>query len=183
MLTTLLPIHLFLRIALECTSVNEAIATFEKLGGPASSQHILIADSTSGSRGLEVSPLGSVYLKPNEQGFLSHSNHFLENKFVEEPPWLTGSPGRLSRITELCRQIKPEELVGDDDKDTAATILRTSVFSDTKGAPQGICGEGEQISTLFNIVMQFESGKKPYAHVFFGKPNPADVGQKAYMPW
>ena len=46
-----------------------------------------------------------------------------------------------------------------------------------------IYGEGEQISSLWIIGMPFESGKKPYAHIFFGKPNLADVGQKACILW
>ncbi|KAL5480331.1 hypothetical protein ACEPAI_1601 [Sanghuangporus weigelae] len=61
--------------------------TFNVNGGPASSQHSLIADATSGGRALEVSPLGNIYLKPDENGIVVHTNHFIENRYVEEIPW------------------------------------------------------------------------------------------------
>jgi len=87
----LLPIHVILRLILECTSVQSAISQIEALGGAGSSQHILVADS-NGSRGLELSPLGGVYLEPNPHGVLAHTNHLLENKLVDELPFLSGSP-------------------------------------------------------------------------------------------
>ncbi|THG99251.1 hypothetical protein EW026_g3070 [Hermanssonia centrifuga] len=72
--TSLLPIHLLLRIALECPSVDAAIAKIESLGGAASSQHILIAD-LHGGRALELSPLGGVYIPEDQYGIIVHTNH------------------------------------------------------------------------------------------------------------
>ena len=65
--STLLPIHLLLRIALQCTSVDKAIEEIERLGGSASAQHILIADLEKGGRALEVSPKGNVYYGTGEE--------------------------------------------------------------------------------------------------------------------
>lgn len=178
--TDLLPIHLLLRIALESTSVEEAINTFEKLGGPASSQHILIADATSGSRGLEVSPVGSIYLKPDSNGILVHTNHFIENKFVEEPPWLPSSGPRCERARELSENLLKETEVGK----VTPQLLRQRIFSDTNGDPNGICtSNGTLVETLFNIVMRLEHGKEPSAEVTFGRPGTESASPVLYMPW
>lgn len=179
--TSLLPIHLILRIALECSSVDSAIARIEKLGGAASSQHILIAD-TNGGRGLELSPRGGVYLNPDPNGILIHTNHFLENKLVDEPPWLSGSPIRLRRAQKLCLELMEKQGHGLLSIDGPAT-LRTAVFNDAENSPQAICcvpdperGPLASIETLFNIVMTFSAGKPPIAEVVFGKPgNPSQV--------
>lgn len=184
--TSLLPIHLILRIALECSSVDSAIARIEELGGAASSQHILIADS-NGSRGLELSPRGGSYLKPNENGILVHTNHFLENKLVEEPPWLSGSPFRLERARELCRELLDKEGPDVLNQSTPA-ILRNKLFSDSENAPQAICcvpdperGPLASIETLFNIVMTFIAGGPPSAEVVFGRPGTSN--QVYSLPW
>lgn len=183
--TSLLPIHLILRIALECTSIDNAISTIEQLGGAASSQHILIADP-NGSRGLELSPRGGVYLTEDADGVLAHTNHFLQNKLVEEPPWLTGSPVRLARARAIC-----DELIGELGKDRLgeidATLLRARFFSDTFNSPQAICCSPDpdrtaRIQTLFNIVMTLGPGKEPSAEVVFGKPGSGEESGVFYMP-
>ncbi|CAL1711665.1 unnamed protein product [Somion occarium] len=185
--TTLLPIHVHLRLALESSSVDAAIAGIEKLGGSASSQHILIADARGG-RGLELSPLGSVYLEENHDGILVHTNHFLLNKLVDEPSWLSGSPIRLERISVLCNELKAEL---SNEKLTEAIqpdVLRQRVFSDSINSPQAICcspdparGPLARIETLFNIVMVLHADEAPQAEVVFGRP---DSPSETYlMPW
>ncbi|KAI0941507.1 hypothetical protein AcW1_003382 [Taiwanofungus camphoratus] len=189
--TTLLPIHLLLRLALECASVDAAIATIERLGGAASSQHILIADA-HGSRGLELSPRGRVYLREDQDGILVHTNHFLENHLVVEPPWLTGSPIRLQRARGLCQAVAEEARHEDRDLEQTldARVLRRRVFSDTTNSPQAICcspdlerGGLASIETLFNIVMVFQSGKAPSAEVVFGRPGGGRESEVYSMPW
>lgn len=191
--TELLPIHFFLRVALECTSVSHITETFARLGGPASSQHILVADA-SGARGLEVSPKGTAEVRPDENGVLVHTNHFVENRLVEEVPWLSNSAGRLARAHALVNQIREEqkEASRDSDKKTdigAVTpeLLRARVFADKEGAPEAICcdirrPDGRAVGTLFNIVMEFTTGKEPKAEVLFGRPT-AGKGTSVYtMP-
>src|SRR6187402_1968159 len=95
-----LPIHVALRICLESSSAAAAITRLEALGGIASSAHILIAD-VDGPRSLELSPRGNAYISPNEKGIVCHTNHFIQNRHVDEPPWLKGSPIRLERIQQL----------------------------------------------------------------------------------
>ncbi|KAI8971023.1 AAT-domain-containing protein [Trametes punicea] len=171
--TSLLPIHLLLRIALECDSIDTAIASIESLGGAASSQHILIADK-DGARGLELSPLGAFYLREDDDGILAHTNHFLENKLVDEPPWLSGSPIRLERAKAICGELI-EEMGLDRLGEIDAKLLRERVFSDKANLPQAICCSPEpnrvaRIKTLFNIVMTFEPARAPSAEVVFGRP-------------
>ncbi|TBU36645.1 hypothetical protein BD309DRAFT_1085098 [Dichomitus squalens] len=38
-------------------------------------------------------------------GIVMHTNHFLENKLVDEPPWLFGSPVRLERADASCGEL------------------------------------------------------------------------------
>ncbi|KAI0752813.1 AAT-domain-containing protein [Daedaleopsis nitida] len=186
--TALLPIHLLLRICLECDSVDHAIATIEKLGGAASSQHILIADA-HGARGLELSPLGGVYLPEDARGIVTHTNHFLQNKLVDEPPWLSGSPVRLARANTIC-----DELITDAGPrsgrlgEVDAALLRARFFADTFNSPQAICcspdpSRAARIQTLFNIVMTLGPGREPSAEVVFGKPGSGEESAVYCMPW
>lgn len=182
---TLLPVHLILRLLLEQSSLDDALALISSLGGCASSQHILIA-SPSGSRGLEVSPKGTVQVLEDDSGLLVHTNHFLENRLVDEPPWLPGSPVRLDRARTLCAELVKHYGKDKVREKLSPAVLRQKVFADTFNSPQAICCtpdpcREESIETLFNIVMVFEEGKKPRGEVVFGRP--ARSGAKVYhMP-
>ncbi|GBE80816.1 AAT-domain-containing protein [Sparassis latifolia] len=187
--TSLLPIHLLLRIALEHDSVDSAIAAIERLGGAASSQHILIADA-NGGRGLELSPRGGVYLKEDRNGIIVHTNHFLENNLVDEPPWLSGSPMRLKRARSLCGNIMQDLGCEGLPQGVNPALLRDRVFSDSVNSPQAICcvpdiakGGLARIATLFNIVMMFEPREKPCAEVVFGKPGSSEQSEVYELPW
>ncbi|KAM5537938.1 hypothetical protein V8D89_008414 [Ganoderma adspersum] len=186
--TSLLPIHCLLRISLESDSVDGAIATIEKLGGAASSQYILVADKHK-ARGLELSPRGGVYLPEDSNGIVVHTNHFLENKLVDEPPWLSGSPVRLARAKEICGELI-QELGGDRGQEDGidARLLRARFFSDTFNSPQAICCSPDpirlaRIQTLFNIVMTFGEGRQASAEVVFGKPGSEEESEVFRMPW
>lgn len=177
------PIHLALRICLSSHSAAAAISKLESLGGIAASAHILIADA-SGPRGLELSPVGNVYLDPDPRGMVFHTNHFLSNKLVEEPPWLSGSPARLARVEELAVEMheKGEKVDGE--------ALRKRIFSDQVNAPQAICAmEDEdmpvpsQYRTLFSIAMRFGEGEEPRGEVVWGRPGSGDEGPVLNMPW
>lgn len=176
---SLLPVHLILRLLLEQPSLSAALSLVHSLGGCASSQHILVA-SAFGSRGLEISPRGTVHLSEDSLGLIAHTNHFLENLLVEEPPWLSGSPVRLERARTLCADLAKH--YGKDavrEKLTPA-LLRQQLFADTFNAPQAICCvpdpcREDSIETLFNIVMMFEEGKAPYAEVTFGRPTDSEA--------
>lgn len=153
------------------------------MGGIASSAHVLIAD-THGPRSLELSAKGDVHIEPNERGIVCHSNHFIENKKVVEPAWLSGSPIRLERIRKLA---------GDLDaggKLPTADVLRRQVFSDVFNAPQAICCQEDPIrpietrsSTLFCIIMNLAEGRQPSGEVVWGRPGSGEEGPVLTMPW
>ncbi|OCL13606.1 putative acyl-CoA:6-aminopenicillanic-acid-acyltransferase [Glonium stellatum] len=176
-----LPVHVALRVCLNSTSAALAIAQLEALGSLASAQHILIADS-EGPVGLELSPMGDVYLKPNDHGMICHTNHFIQNRFVDEPPWLSGSPIRLDRMRRLA-----SALVADGETVTREA-LRKKIFSDTFNAPQSICCQEDPLrplptrsSTLFCIVMRFAPSTRPTAQIVWGKPGSGE-GDVIIMP-
>lgn len=178
-----IPIHVALRLCLEAGGKEEAVETLERLGGIASSAHILIADVNE-PLGLELSPLGNAYLKPDANGIVCHTNHFVENKLVEEPPWLSGSPLRLKRVQELTKELAAGGEV------ITAEILRKRVFSDGKGKPQAICCEEDEerpvetrSSTLFCVVMRFVRGERPSAEVVWERPGSGEEGSVLRMPW
>lgn len=183
--STKIPIHVALRICLQSASKTAAISSLESLGGIASSCNILISDD-KGPRSLELSPRGNVYIEPNERGIVCHTNHFIQNKYVDEPAWLAGSPIRLDRIRELSgnldRANKPTSITPD--------LLRTRIFSDLFNAPQAICCQEDssrpietRSSTLFNIVMKFVEGQNPSAEVVWGRPGSGEEGSVLIMPW
>ncbi|OOF99950.1 hypothetical protein ASPCADRAFT_203832 [Aspergillus carbonarius ITEM 5010] len=181
-----LPIHVALRLCLESMSVDDAVRKLESLGGVGSSQHILIADRTS-SLGLELSPLGNVYLQPDEYGMVTHTNHFLENRYVYEPPWLSGSPVRLARARQLSRELIDNGVLEEDS--IVSQVLRERVFSDIYNAPQSVCAQEDmtrqQIArtcTLFNIVMRLDP-ESLGAEVVVGRPGSGEETAVMKMPW
>jgi isopenicillin-N N-acyltransferase-like protein len=168
---------------LNSVSAAAAISALEALGGVASSQHILIADN-EGPIGFEVSPNGNVHLKPDSNGIVYHTNHFIENRLVDERPWLAGSPIRLERLKTLT-----SELVSSKEA-PKGEVLRRKVFSDTYNAPQAICCKEDptrplatRSSTLFCIVMNFAKGTKPSAELVWGQPGSGEEGEVLSMPW
>lgn len=185
MIASKLPIHIALRLCLESTSVDDAVKTLESLGGVASAQHILVADSTK-ALALELSPVGNKYIPEDTSGLIGHTNHFLENRYVEEPPWLSGSPIRLKRLEELTQKLISNGIKGDA---ITPALLREHVFSDTFNAPQAICCEEDpsrhfsvRSSSLFNIVMNLDI-KDVHAEVVFGRVGSGNEGPVLKMPW
>ncbi|KXG46920.1 Peptidase C45, acyl-coenzyme A:6-aminopenicillanic acid acyl-transferase [Penicillium griseofulvum] len=178
MTSSKVPIHVALRLCLESTSVENAVKTLESLGGVASAQHILCADSTK-ALGLELSPVGDKHISEDASGIIGHTNHFIENRYVNEPPWLSGSPIRLKRLGELTQELIQGGVQGDA---ITPTLLRERVFSDTYNQPQSICCQEDpsrhisnRSSTLFNIVMNLDP-KNLGAEVVFGRVGSGEEG-------
>lgn len=185
MISSKVPIHLALRLCLESTSVDDAVQALESLGGVASAQHILVADSSK-ALALELSPVGNTYIPEDASGLIGHTNHFLVNNHVEEPPWLSGSTIRLNRLGELTQGLIAEGAEGDA---ITPALLRERIFSDTFNAPQAICCQEDETrpissrsSTLFNIVMDLNPAK-PAAEVVFGRVGSGEEGLIFQMPW
>lgn len=185
--TSLLPIHVILRLCLESRSIIDAITRIEGAGGAASSQHILIADE-NGGRGLELSPQGGVYLSEDAGGLVVHTSHFLANRLTDEPPWLAGSPFRLQRARDLSKELASEYGSVDKLRQTLTpSALRKKIFADEQNLPQAICASPDpthnsDAQTIFNIVMEFEKGGAPRAEVVFGKPSEVLDPQVQLLP-
>ncbi|KAE8381783.1 putative acyl-CoA:6-aminopenicillanic-acid-acyltransferase [Aspergillus bertholletiae] len=179
------PIHVALRLCLESVSVDAAVERLSSLGGAASSQYIVLADSSK-SLGLELSPLGDVHIQEDRSGMIMHTNHFIVNNCVQQPPWLPGSPVRLRRCQELCDELIQAGVAGNQ---ITPALLREKIFSDMYNAPEAICCSEDpsshptqKCSTLFNIVMSLEPGNVE-AEVVFGRPGHGEESAVVKLPW
>lgn len=180
-----LPIHVALRLCLESTSVENALQTLSALGGVASAQHILIADPKT-ALGLELSPVGDVHLQEDEFGMVTHTNHFLENRYADENPWLPGSPIRLERVRQLAQDLVKDGVKGEA---VTASLLRERIFSDSYNSPQAICAQEDpsrhrtvRSCSLFNIVMNLDL-PNPSAEVVVIQPGGGMGSSILEMPW
>ncbi|KAJ5674092.1 hypothetical protein N7462_009531 [Penicillium macrosclerotiorum] len=185
MISSKLPIHVALRLCLESTSVENAVKTLKSLGGVASAQHILVADHTT-ALGLELSPVGDKHIVEDASGLIGHTNHFIENRYVNEPPWLAGSPVRLKRLGDLAQELISQGVTGDA---LTPSVLRDRIFSDTYNAPEAICCREDSTrhisirsSSLFNIVMNLDP-QNLGAEVVWGRPGSGEEGPVLKMPW
>ncbi|KAK0336347.1 hypothetical protein LTS16_015207 [Friedmanniomyces endolithicus] len=167
---TRIPCHLGLRMVLESESRDEAVRQLEKYG-VASSCHMLVADG-SGSIGLEWSSVELQKVKMNGKKQVFHSNHYLaEHVGVEDSKWLEDSTFRVTRIEELCKDLK--------DPPTTETLFE--LFKDEEKYPGAICraqvGPSGSAS-LFNIIMDLQHRT---ATVTLGRPvAPEEVVQLAF---
>lgn len=180
-----MPIHVALRVCLESESVGAALKALESKGGVASAQHILIADSGT-ALGLELAPRGDVHLKEDEFGMVFHTNHFLENRLMDENPWLPGSPIRLDRARQLARELVRDGVVGEK---ITPGLLREKIFSDLYNAPQSICAQEDpsrhrtvRSCSLFNIVMDLGL-PNPRAEVVMIEPGVGMEDSVVKMPF
>jgi len=157
--STRLPVHFGLRMALESSSVEEAVQKLESFG-MASSAHILIADANV-SLGLEFTKSTFAHCIPDSAGRVVHANHLLlEHPGETDTVWLKDS---LTRVRTMAQNVGKLE-TGAGWKDVSA------LFEDEQNLPGAICrfetketGSG----TLFNIVMDLKAKK---AVVRLGRP-------------
>jgi len=147
------PLHICMRLILESTSKDAAVAAVEKYGG-AVSGHLLVADRT-GAVGLELTSNSVVKIPMDVEGRIFHSNHLLvPHPGVEEGAdtvWVKDSIPRVKRIKELADKLGKEP--------TEAQI--SDIFKDVENFPHAICRQQHGTSdseTLFNIVMDLTAG-------------------------
>ncbi|KAH8724323.1 peptidase C45 acyl-coenzyme A:6-aminopenicillanic acid acyl-transferase-like protein [Phaeosphaeriaceae sp. PMI808] len=157
--STRLPIHFGLRMALESTSVQEAVQKLESYG-MASSAHILLADPDT-AVGLEFTKSSFAHCVPDAAGRIIHTNHLLQEHTNEvDTVWLKDSVSRADTMTQITKAVK-----GEPNWDSIGRL-----FEDEENYPSSICrfqtketGSG----TLFNIVMDLKARK---AIVRVGRP-------------
>ncbi|KAF3090485.1 hypothetical protein TWF569_004422 [Orbilia oligospora] len=162
--TNKLPIHILLRLCLESNSASEAYSQIERFGA-ASAQHILLGD-VSGAKCLELSPIRNHCISPNDNDFLAHTNHSIENTAIKEPSEFPGSKERLARTYDIMKTINPTDL--------SPQMLRETIFSDIENGNFSICASENacqpkwiRTMTLFNIVIRLREGCKPGAELAF----------------
>jgi isopenicillin-N N-acyltransferase-like protein len=156
---TRLPVHFGLRMALESSSVEEAVRKLESYG-MASSAHILIADPNA-AIGLEFTKSTFARCVPDSLGRVIHANHLLlEHADETDTVWLKDSLDRVQTMTEIAGKL---------DKESSWDQV-SRLFEDEQNSPGAICRlETKETgsATLFNIVMDLKSRK---AVVRLGKP-------------
>ncbi|KAH6877944.1 peptidase C45 acyl-coenzyme A:6-aminopenicillanic acid acyl-transferas-like protein [Alternaria rosae] len=161
--STRMPAHFGLRMALESTSVDEAVHKLESFG-MASSAHILIADANT-SLGLEFTKSTFAHVLPHSSSRVIHTNHLLlEHPGEIDTVWLKDS---ITRAQTMATNVGA---LGDDPSWENVTHL----FADQQNAPGAICRfETEETGsgTLFNIVMDLKSKK---AVLKMGRPTQPD---------
>jgi isopenicillin-N N-acyltransferase-like protein len=154
-----LPVHFGLRMALESTSVNEAVQKLESYG-MAASAHILMADTTT-SLGLEFTKSTFAHCMPDSSSRVIHANHLLlDHPGETDTVWLKDSLTRVRTMAENAGKLGSEA-----DWNQIGTL-----FEDEQNAPGAICRtetEATGSATLFNIVMDLKARK---AVVRLGRP-------------
>ena len=181
-----LPVHVALRLVLESTSRAEAVTLLTKTG-VASACHIAVADGDGGVSGLECSFAEIQTLSVDEDGFYTHTNHYLvEHSGSKEAVLLPDSKLRLQRVNYLLRHAGMR-------KDTGGAMDQVEkILEDEDNYPTAInraVSDQSASATLFGIVMDL---KDKTARVRIGRPteaidslklafNPKDVGSRGYQ--
>lgn len=157
--STRLPVHFGLRMALESTSVQEAVQRLESCG-MAASAHMLIADANS-AVGLEFTKSTFAHCMPDAEGRVIHANHLLlEHPGETDTVWLKDSLTRVKTMTEIADKLEGK----------VAFPTFAKLFEDEQNSPGSICRtETEETGsgTLFNIVMDLKAKR---AVVRLGRP-------------
>lgn len=157
--STHMPVHFGLRMALESTSVEEAVQRLQSYG-MASSAHILLADPST-SLGLEFTKSTFANCLPDSAGRVVHANHLLrEHPGETDTVWLKDSLPRVAVMAENAAKLSKEPSWEEFSK----------LFEDEQNLPGAICrvqAKESGSATLFNIVMDLKSKK---AVVRLGRP-------------
>lgn len=164
------PIHLGLRAVLDAHTFEEATEKIE--GNMASPAHFLIAAGDGKMAGMEVSPVQTAAIRP-ENGMVVHTNHICDPRLQEEVPDfpILDSVPRLNRIQDLIGGLG----------DTPRKEALFDILSDHHGSPDSICRhvnindpEHMQMETVFSIVMNLTNHTFDYR---LGQPCQRDVNR------
>jgi isopenicillin-N N-acyltransferase-like protein len=162
-----LPVHIALRLVLECRSREQAVATLTT-AGVAASCHILVADAGD-AIGLECSHVDMVGL-PARGGIYTHTNHWLVQHSgpggpITEPVFPQDSVPRLARLNSLIIDRGKKSLVNVkgiekmlEDEDNFPGSINKATSSASSAA------------TLFSVVMDLDNRR---ANVRIGRPTEA----------
>jgi len=147
-----LPVHILLRVLLECKTTEQAV----RLVGDsqfASSSNVMVADKSGAMANLELSPQGvqTLYADNNT---LSHTNHFLHPTLVKNEAALAANLSSTARLETAQARISSVHNF-DDAK---------SLLSDTSNGLESICRFADtelpqiaQIETVVGVVMDLSN--------------------------
>jgi isopenicillin-N N-acyltransferase-like protein len=150
--STQLPVHIAMRMALECRTASQAAEELQTVR-VAGSVHLLVAD-VADVFSFEFTSQTCIRLHADTEHRIIHSNHLIEKHAGSWEDPEDDSFARLSRM----KQVTDEKLLAGGVK---SLDTFQSIFDDHKGFPVSICRFEQGISedaTLFNIVMDL--GKK-----------------------
>jgi isopenicillin-N N-acyltransferase-like protein len=147
-----LPVHIAARLVLsECQTLPQALGLLMRESFTASSCFNLASDGMVTA--VEVSPGGSVPLRPDDKGYSVHTNHFLEPPAQGADSYLVAWPDSLVRLWDVCGSLSRRATpVGIDDLG--------ELFRSHTGGILGVCGHdeanpeyGDRQGTLASIIM------------------------------
>ena len=98
------PLHIRMRRALECGTMNRAVA--EAMTAPVPSAANLIITCRDGiSLSLELDPRRCDVVQPGDDGILVHTNHFIGPNLIQNPVYPQGGSSymRLQRMRQLMK--------------------------------------------------------------------------------
>jgi isopenicillin-N N-acyltransferase-like protein len=159
-----LPVHVLLRLILECGDVAAAAALLQGLPR-AGSAHFLVGQAQGPVRGLETSPAGVAELAAAE-GVLAHTNHFLDPVLAQVDKGLSlilDSPSRLRRALRLLAAQATWDPAGLEE-----------IFRDHQGLPGAICRHQDpaapvhfRMETVASLILDLGTRR---ARVSLGQP-------------
>jgi len=147
-----LPVHLLLRVLLECKTVQQA-TKIVNTANFASSSNVMIADQSGAMANLELSPHGVQALSA-VNNTLCHTNHFLHPSLAENETALAANLASVSRLVK-AQETLPSLQDLDDIKsllsDTSNGLASICRFADTQLPPIA------QIETITAVIMNLSN--------------------------
>ena len=159
------PIHVLLRLMLECDGFDAAVARAQSPTSGGSSC-VTVAGADGRVVALEITPGGVGELHPND-GVLVHANHCVCEKTMPLAAAITGTSSTVPRFVRAAALL--EEARGRIDLTALQTMLR-----DRDGGANAICRYAdpslhpvEQIEAVCGVVLDVEAG---VMHIAAGAP-------------
>jgi isopenicillin-N N-acyltransferase like protein len=154
------PVHVVSRWLLDSAqsiSVAKDIALNAKVSASSSLNLISYRDGLSEAVSVELHPSGPSFVKPNANGFLIHTNHFLAQSAAKFDTGPLTNPDTLSRFEELARETSTLQSIN------FTTVLK--IMASHAGGDDAVCchhnsaaAATEQYETLSTVVIDLSHG-------------------------
>ena len=160
-----LPIHVLLRLMLECETLGAA--AWQAFGHPrAGAANVLLAHAEGEVLDLELTATAADYLY-GDAGWLVHANHFESPLLRGGDAGLAGSPSTLARAARARRLLSAQ--AGQVTLETFQTILRDHAYGHAAICrhPDPALPPEEQTETRASLIMELAEGR---LHLSAGQP-------------